>query len=196
MKRSMLEIKIEVDMIKYDEKELGLIIKAIKFSADKHSNQRRKDKEATPYINHPIEVVQILWRIGNVRHMPILIGAMLHDVIEDTGTKPDEILTLFGEEILHLVLEVTDDKSLPKAERKRLQIENAPHKSTGAKLINIADKISNVCSQPDWPKERFIEYLDWTEKVMHSLIGTNLELEKYYYAVLEKARVRLEVFIF
>lgn len=175
----------------FSDNDLGKIIRALEFSAFKHRNQRRKGKEKIPYINHLIEVLNILWRIGHIRYIPILIAVILHDIIEDTDTKPEEISSIFGKEVLNLVLEVTDDKSLPKEERKRLQIENAPNKSTGAKLIKIADKISNVSSWPDWPKQRFVEYLDWTEKVMKGLRGTNLELENYYDLALNRTREKV-----
>jgi len=122
----------------------GQMFEAIRFAANKHRNQRRRDSAKSPYINHPIEVVQLLWEVGGVRDMHVLSAAILHDTIEDTDTRPEEISDRFGEEVLSLVLEVTDDKSLPKAKRKRLQIETAPHKSYGAKLIKLADKSCNV----------------------------------------------------
>jgi guanosine-3',5'-bis(diphosphate) 3'-pyrophosphohydrolase len=163
----------------------GLLVKAFRFSADRHSNQRRKDNANTPYINHPIEVVQLLWDVGGVRDVNVLVAAILHDTIEDTRTRPDEIRDAFGEEVLSLVLEVTDDKSLPKADRKRLQIETASHKSYGAKLIKLADKscnVRNLVSMPpeDWSLERRQEYLLWTEQVVAGLRGSNPNLEEYY----------------
>ena len=178
-------------MATFSDRDLGQIIMALEFSAFKHRNQRRKCKDKLPYINHPIEVLGILWRIGLVRYIPILIAAILHDILEDTDTKPEEISSRFGQEVLNIVLEVTDDKSLPKEERKRLQIENAPNKSTEAKLVKIADKISNITSWPDWPKERFVEYLDWTEEVMKGLKGTNLELDTYYDLALNRTREKV-----
>jgi guanosine-3',5'-bis(diphosphate) 3'-pyrophosphohydrolase len=163
----------------------GLLIKALRFSAEKHRHQRRKDQAESPYINHPIEVAQLLWDVGGVRDVNVLLAALLHDTIEDTQTSPEEIRGLFGEEVLSLVLEVTDDKSLPKAERKRLQIEDATSHSTGAKLIKLADKACNVRdlvgSPPkDWSLDRRREYLDWTEQVVAGLRGTNPALEAYY----------------
>jgi guanosine-3',5'-bis(diphosphate) 3'-pyrophosphohydrolase len=163
----------------------GLLIKALRFSAEKHRNQRRKDVAESPYINHPIEVMQLLWDVGGVRDVNVLLAALLHDTIEDTQTSPEEIRGQFGEEVLSLVLEVTDDKSLPKAERKRLQVEDAASHSTGAKLIKLADKACNVHdlvrSPPkDWSLDRRREYLDWTEQVVTGLRGTNPALEAYY----------------
>jgi len=167
------------------EENTGLLLKAIAFSANKHRNQRRKNTEKSPYINHPIDVANLLWSVGNVRDIAVLLAAVLHDTIEDTGTQPAEISELFGDEVLSLVQEVTDDKSLPKQERKRLQVENAPHKSFGAKLIKLADKCCNVrdviVSPPqDWTLERRREYLLWTERVVAGLRGTNPALEQYY----------------
>ena len=178
--------------------DTGLLIKALRFSADKHRYQRRKDSAQSPYINHPIEVMQLLWDVGGVRESNILLAALLHDTIEDTNTTPDEISNLFGDDVLSLVLEVTDDKSLPKADRKRLQIETASHKSVGAKLIKLADKSCNirdmVGSPPeDWSLERRREYLLWTEKVVAELRGTNLSLEDYYNHELMSGKTLLEI---
>jgi guanosine-3',5'-bis(diphosphate) 3'-pyrophosphohydrolase len=167
------------------EENIGLLLKAFSFSANKHRNQRRKDKEKSPYINHPIDVTHLLWKVGNVRDVTILLASILHDTIEDTSTSPVEISDLFGEDVLSLVLEVTDDKSLPEQERKQLQIETAPHKSTGAKLIKLADKGCNVhgmvTTPPEaWSLKRCRDYLLWTERVVAGLRGTNPALEKYY----------------
>ena len=163
----------------------GQLLKAFRFSAGKHRNQRRKDSLESPYINHPIDVAQLLWEVGEVRDMDVLLAAILHDTIEDTNTGPEEIRDSFGEEVLSLVLEVTDDKSLPKAERKRLQIATAPDKSFGAKLIKLADKCSNIrdllaLPPAHWSLERRQEYLLWTEKVVAGLRGTNAALEEFY----------------
>jgi guanosine-3',5'-bis(diphosphate) 3'-pyrophosphohydrolase len=163
----------------------GDLLEAVRFAAEKHRNQRRKDTEQSPYINHPIEVTQLLWKVGEVRDAEVLLAAILHDTIEDTETRPEEIQERFGENVLSLVMEVTDDKNLPKSERKRLQIVNAPHKSYGAKLIKIADKacnVRNLVTMPpeDWSLKRKQDYLLWGEKVVAGLRGTNAALEEYY----------------
>ena len=163
----------------------GQLLQAIRFAADKHRDQRRKDTDQSPYINHPIEVVQLMWEVGGVRDVEVLLAAVLHDTVEDTETRPEEISDRFGENVLSLVMEVTDDKNLPKSERKRLQIVNAPHKSYGAKLIKIADKacnVRNLVTMPpkDWSLKRKQEYLLWGEKVVAGLRGTNAALEEYY----------------
>jgi guanosine-3',5'-bis(diphosphate) 3'-pyrophosphohydrolase len=180
----------------FSESDLSLILKALRFSADKHRHQRRKGEDASPYINHPIEVTETLWNVGQVRDVTLLVAAILHDTIEDTQTTPEEIKTLFGQEVLSLVEEVSDDKSLPKAERKRLQIETAPHKSFLAKQLKLADKICNVRdvgnSPPaDWSQQRRVDYLEWTEKVIAGLRGCNRSLENLYDDVLQEARGKL-----
>src|SRR5205085_5102772 len=128
----------------FDEKQISSLLKSARFAAEKHQHQRRKGASALPYINHPIQVAELLWDVGQVRDSNVLLAAVLHDTIEDTATTPDEIEKLFGKEVLALVQEVTDDKRLKDAERKRLQMEHAPHLSPGAKQIKLADKISNL----------------------------------------------------
>jgi guanosine-3',5'-bis(diphosphate) 3'-pyrophosphohydrolase len=176
----------------------GPLLKAFRFAADKHRTQRRKDSDKSPYIDHPIEVVQLLWEVGGVRDRDILLAAILHDTVEDTGTRPDEITDLFGKAVTSYVLEVTDDKGLPKEERKRLQIVEAPNKSYGAKLIKLADKacnVRNLVSMPprDWSLERRQEYLLWGEKVVAGLRGTNAALEAYYDHELASGKMLLEI---
>jgi (p)ppGpp synthase/HD superfamily hydrolase len=176
-----------------EQNTVTTILKALHFAAIKHRDQRRKDVEVSPYINHPIEVAELLARVGGVTDIVILQGAILHDTIEDTNTTSEELEAEFGPEVRRVVEEVTDDKRLPKAERKRLQIEHAPHLSARAKQIKIADKISNVQAVTktppvDWPMARRREYLDWAENVVAGLRGCNQSLESYYYQVLENGR--------
>jgi GTP diphosphokinase / guanosine-3',5'-bis(diphosphate) 3'-diphosphatase len=183
--------------MEFTETEFSAFLRAVQFSARKHSNQRRKDAEASPYINHPIAVAELLWRVGEVKEMNTLIAALLHDTLEDTETGPEEIAAVFGEEVLALVQEVSDDKSLAKAERKRLQIQNAPHKSEAAKQIKLGDKISNLLditySPPaDWNLQRRIEYLDWAQQVVEGLRGANAKLEAQFDQVLGNARQRFK----
>jgi (p)ppGpp synthase/HD superfamily hydrolase len=169
---------------------------ALRFCAEKHRNQRRKDAGKTPYLNHPVEVAELLWRIGGGRDMAVLIAALLHDVIEDTEATPEEVESLFGSEAASLVMEVTDDKSLPKARRKELQVQHAPDLSLGAKLIKMADKICNVrditwSPPPDWPLARRMEYLNWSERVVAALGPCNPELERYFSKVLAEGKQKL-----
>ena len=172
-------------------------LKALYFAANKHRDQRRKDAEASPYINHPIEVAETIARVGQVTDLIVLQGAILHDTIEDTMTTGEEIEALFGVEVRRVVEAVTDDKSLPKAERKRLQIEHAPHLSPRAQLVKLADKISNIRAvtetpPADWSLERRLDYLDWTEQVVAGLRGCNAPLEALYDQLLAQGRVALK----
>jgi (p)ppGpp synthase/HD superfamily hydrolase len=179
-----------------DEKEISRFLNALEFSANKHRSQKRKDEAGSPYINHPIKVARLLWNEGAVRNIDIIIAAILHDTVEDTDTSIEEIKNLFGEKVALYVSEVTDDKKLLKAERKRMQIEHAPHISNEAKQVKLSDKISNVSdivySAPaDWPLQRKIEYLDWADKVVAGLRGCNARLEKVYDEILKDAREKI-----
>tara|TARA_B110000503_G_C7107727_1_gene396672 strand:+ start:283 stop:798 length:516 start_codon:yes stop_codon:yes gene_type:complete len=163
----------------------GLFIKSLSFAADKHKNQRRKDQEASPYINHPISLANILINEGGIDDINVLVGAILHDTIEDTETTKEELQKEFGDKISSIVMEVTDDKSLPKEVRKIKQIEHSAHISYEAKLIKLADKISNlrdIISSPpkDWSQERKKDYFEWAGKVIEQVRGTNSKLESIF----------------
>jgi GTP diphosphokinase / guanosine-3',5'-bis(diphosphate) 3'-diphosphatase len=178
--------------------EFLLFIRALHFAAERHKEQRRKGKEKEPYINHLIHVVSLLYENGNVRDWSVLIAGVLHDTIEDTKTSKLEILQLFGKEIAEIVMEVTDDKNLPAEKRKLLQIESANHKSPKAKLVKIADKISNIyditISPPEnWSKQRKIDYFSWAENVVAGLRGSNDELEKLFDILLKEGREKLNL---
>ena len=177
---------------------VGQLLKAIRFAAEKHRNQRRKDNDHSPYINHPIQVAETLWEVGGVRDPSTLVAAVLHDTLEDTDTSPDELRQRFGQEVLDLVLEVSDDKRLPKAERKRLQIVHAPHISPRAKNIKLADKICNIrdlidTPPADWPVRRQREYLRWAGKVVAGLRGANPALEERFDEELARGKSSLRM---
>lgn len=165
-----------------------LLLEAASFAAERHRDQRRKDVGATPYINHPLEVARLLSKAG-VEDPEVLVAALLHDTIEDTETSLGDITERFGERVGQLVLEVTDDKSLPKAERKRLQVQNGPKKSDGAKMIKIADKIANLQdlsrSPPDWTHERILAYRLWAYEVVLGCKGVNSKLDDHAQALCE-----------
>ncbi len=172
--------------------DLEIILKTADFAAVQHKDQRRKGSDADPYINHPLSVARLLVEVGGIQDIEILAAAMLHDTVEDTETTEAEITELFGKTIASIVMEVTDDKELEKQERKRLQIEHAPHLSPGAKLVKLADKISNiqdVVSNPpaDWDRKRRIEYVQWGKNVVAGLRGSNAALEKYFDELCERA---------
>lgn len=161
------------------------LLNATAFAADKHRLQRRKDAEASPYINHPIALANLLATEGHVQDETVLIAALLHDTVEDTQTTFEELEKLFGRDVAGIVREVTDDKSLPKDERKRLQVEHAGTASREAKLVKVADKICNLrdisASPPEgWSTERKREYFDWANRVVNKLRGVNSRLEQLF----------------
>lgn len=165
--------------------DLQIILSALEFASKKHRNQRRKDSSASPYINHPISLANVLCNEGKINDPAVICAALLHDTIEDTETTEQDLIHAFGKDITKIVLEVTDDKALPKAERKLAQIEHAQHSSERAKLVKLADKISNlrdILSSPpaDWSIERKRDYFDWAKAVVDQIRGTNKQLETIF----------------
>lgn len=184
--------------------DVGLILKALEFAAVRHKHQFRKGEDKPPYINHPIQVANLLANEAGERDPVLLAAAILHDVIEDTVDNNEEknmligeIRNLFGDEVLNVTMEVTDDKNLRKPERKRLQVEEASHKSDRAKKLKLADKILNVRDMTHnppvgWPLERILEYFNWSEEVVAGLTGVNSKLESMFYDVLAAARSKYQ----
>jgi len=170
------------------ENDLKLLLRALAFAAAKHKNQRRKDVDASPYINHPISLADVLCNEGHITDIEVICGALLHDTVEDTDTEPEELEAEFGKAIRDIVMEVTDDKTLPKGERKQAQIDHAAGISDKAKLVKLADKISNLrdvasSPPPDWSLERRREYFDWAKAVIDRLRGVDAGLEAVFDAV-------------
>lgn len=160
--------------------DLAVVTRALDFAARKHVAQRRKGVGEEPYINHLIEVVHLLAEAG--ADATVVAAGALHDVIEDTDATADVLTQMFGAEVSALVLEVTDDKSLSYAERKRRQVETAPHISARAKMIKLADKTSNlhslVASPPkQWDEARRREYARWSREVAIHCFGVSAALD-------------------
>jgi guanosine-3',5'-bis(diphosphate) 3'-pyrophosphohydrolase len=177
--------------------DLPEVRRATGFAAWKHTGQFRKGEGKTPYIHHPIEVAAILSEAGAVTDSDLLQAALLHDTIEDTETSSDEIETHFVSRVCSIVLEVTDDASLQKPERKAAQIAHAPHISKEAQSLKLADKISNVFdvafSTPvDWPAERQLAYFDWASQVVAGLRGCNAALEALFDEQVARSRKAVE----
>ncbi len=171
--------------------DTGRLLRALDFAATKHRDQRRKDPAASPYINHPIAVATMLWTHG-VRDETALIAGILHDTVEDTDTTRDELVAAFGELVAAVVMEVTDDKVLPKQRRKELQIEHAPHLSLTAQQVKLADKTCNVrdiidTPPTDWPAERRQQYLVWAAQVVDGLRAASPALAAAFDAQLGRA---------
>ena len=164
---------------------------ALAFAAQKHRDQRRRDAHASPYINHPIELARVLSVEAGITDVTTLVAAVLHDTIEDTKTTYDELLARFGQAVADVVAEVTDDKALPKAERKRLQVVHAPHMSERAALVKLADKTCNLRDVADnppvgWPLERRREYFDWARQVVDGLPPVHARLRAIFDAAFAK----------
>ncbi|HTL80521.1 MAG TPA: HD domain-containing protein [Bacteroidia bacterium] len=160
------------------------LIDSILFASECHSGQFRKDGH-TPYINHPLEVMHLLISEGGVEEQEILIAAMLHDVVEDTNVTAAEIQEKFGKRVAKIVLELTDDKTMTKEERKKEQLLSAKLLSSEARLIRLSDKICNVydilyAPPGNWDMNRRRDYLHWAEAVIDKISGTNEALEKKF----------------
>ena len=170
-----------------------LVSQAYAFAAERHSVHRRKGVKEEPYINHLVEVAALVATATDGADPNLTAAAVLHDTIEDTDTTHAELEQAFNRDVADLVAEVTDDKSLPKQTRKGLQVKQTPKKSSRAKIIKIADKISNVRSlvkspPGNWPEERKRDYLDWSRLVVAGARGVNAWLED----VFEEAARELE----
>jgi GTP diphosphokinase / guanosine-3',5'-bis(diphosphate) 3'-diphosphatase len=160
------------------EEDWGIFLDALRFAARKHREQRRQGLREEPYINHPIALAETLWRVGGVRDPKTLAVAVLHDTIEDTATSPQELEGRFGIEIADAVVELTDVGWLEKTARKELQVSRADRACERAKLVKLADKISNLESlltdpPPHWPLERTQEYFDWAKRVVDRVGDVN-----------------------
>lgn len=166
-------------------RDIPIILQAAEFAANKHRNQRRKDHEASPYINHPLALAKVLASEAGITDPEVICAALLHDTIEDTETTAEELSAIFGEQIASIVLEVSDDKTLSKPERKQAQIAHAAHISKEAKCVKLADKICNLrdvahCPPTNWTLARRQEYFDWAKAVIDQLRGADARLEAIF----------------
>lgn len=173
--------------------DLVLLARAADYAARQHVAQRRKGDAAEPYVNHLTEVAALLAEATGGADVVLLMGGLLHDTLEDTDATYEDLVQRFGPEVAALVAEVTDDKSLPKGERKRLQIEKTASKSRRARLVKLADKTSNLRSlmrspPTGWGEERLREYVVWAEAVVRSCRGLDAALEAGFDAALDDAR--------
>lgn len=177
------------------EEDVHRILDSLEFAAKKHQEQIRKDKSKTSFLIHPLSVAYHLLMVGRVRDPDIIAASFLHDTLEDTSTKFEEIFHEFGPRIANFVLEVTDDQNLTKSETKKLQILTASKKSAGAAQIKLADKwdnLSDLLSEPppNWPKKRIKTYFDWSNEVIKALPWVNAALLNAVQDVIEAYRKR------
>ena len=154
---------------------------AFDFAAQAHTRQTRKGARAEPYVNHVADVASRVARSPRA-DVETVLAALLHDTVEDTDTTLDDITARFGPEVAGYVAEVSDDKSLPKEQRKRLQVQHAPGTSDAAKRIKLADKASNLAALAEspphgWNAARKRAYLDWAREVVAGLRGVDPVLE-------------------
>ena len=175
---------------------IRLLSEAAELAAHRHNGMARKGRGSEPYINHLAEVANLLATASDGEDAELVAAGWLHDTIEDTATTREELARKFSERVASLVVECTDDMSLPKAERRRLQVVDAPHKSPGAKLIKIADKVSNIgariVSDPnEAEREDLIDYVDWAEKVVAGCRGGNAALDRTFDDTVKLARSTL-----
>ncbi|MEE8434701.1 MAG: HD domain-containing protein [bacterium] len=168
------------------------LLQALRFAAEKHRDHRRKGATAAPYINHPITVAEQLAAFGLGSDMELLMAAILHDVVEDTDTTEAELVEVFGKRVARIVMEVTDDNTLRRTERKKLVVSKISGKSREARLLKLSDLIANIGDMihhpPHWTDDRKREYLDWGEAVVNRLRGTHEGLEARFDALLQEGR--------
>jgi len=155
------------------------------FARKKHGAKTRKGAAGEPAFTHLADVASILSNCTDGKDETLVIAGLLHDTLEDTDTTYEGLVGEFGQEVADIVRKVSDDLSLPKEERKRLQIETAPHKSNRAKMLKIADKISNlravITSPPEhWNLERKCEYFEWSRRIVDGCRGVNAALDKLF----------------
>ncbi len=187
-----------VELSQVDAEILTQIFDALRYASEQHRDQRRKGEDESPYVNHLIAVADLLVAVGGVRDSDVVCAGILHDTLEDTETTADELEQRYGVRVRGIVEEVSDDQALVKEERKRRQIEHAPHISYEAKLVKLADKISNVGDvgafpPAGWSHERRVDYIVWAEEVVAGLRGTNEALEARFDDVVVETRRSLGV---
>jgi (p)ppGpp synthase/HD superfamily hydrolase len=173
-------------------KEWIAVLRAADTAARWHVHQRRKGIAQEPYINHLLEVASLVTEATGGTDPNVVIAALVHDAVEDQGVTSETLAIEFGQHVAQIVMEVTDDKSVPKDERKRRQIEAAPKKTREAKLIKLADKTSNlraiaISPAADWSVERRFEYVAWAKAVVAGLRGTSPWLEQQFDEAAERA---------
>jgi (p)ppGpp synthase/HD superfamily hydrolase len=173
-----------------------LVSEAAELAAHRHNGMARKGRGSEPYINHLAEVANLLAAATDGADAELVAAAWLHDSIEDTETTREELARKFSERVASLVVEVTDDMSLSKSERRRLQVVDASHKSASGKLIKIADKISNIRARilPEPTAEErndLADYTNWAEQVVAGCRGGNAWLDKTFDEAVAKARSTL-----
>lgn len=156
----------------YDYKKIE---KAYNLARDAHKNQRRRSGE--PYIMHPVAVAKILFSFGMDNEC--IIGALLHDVVEDTEYNIDYIKREFGDEVALLVDGVTKLGQIPLSTREEVQAENirkmfiAMNEDIRVIIIKLCDRLHNMRTAKFWPeykqREKSLETLEIYAPIAHRL---------------------------
>lgn len=178
---SLLQKGIQEKLI--TEEDSIKILNAVSFAAEKHKLQVRKNAQKTPYIIHPLGVACYVMEIGGVYEPEVIIGALLHDTLDDSLTSPTEIATSFGKKTAEYVMEMTGNKELSLKERKKQQIIQALHQSKGAAVIKLADKLHNLntlMKDPPigWKRDQIDQYFQWAQAVIENLPEINSPLKE------------------
>lgn len=169
------------------------VYRALRFAADRHSEQRRKGSRGEPYVNHLIEVLWLLTEFAGISDPILLSAAALHDVVEDTDTTLGELEREFGAAITRIVADVTDDKSLSKQDRKEKQVMKVSSATPDVRLLKLADHAANVATLPEtWTLDRRLEFLDWSGRVTTHCLGIRLRLDAEYHRRYRLSRKKLE----
>ena len=161
------------------------LTQALAFAAEAHANQRRKGAAQEPYLNHLVEVLDLVTQATGGDDVDLLIASLLHDVVEDTNVTEEELTESFGTRVAEIVQANSDDMSLPKDERRRKRIADMPRKAPDARIVKTADVISNiraiVTSPPaGWTADRKLGYLDGCRQLIDAGRGANAALEKVF----------------
>ncbi|MDF3067740.1 MAG: hypothetical protein K0R38_3341 [Polyangiaceae bacterium] len=173
--------------------DISRLLEALDFAAVRHSAQRRKGPDAAPYVNHLIEVASLVANVGQVDDVDVLIAAVLHDVLEDTPTTADEVTERFGPRVCRFVRALSDDKSLPRRERRKIALDELPQAEVLVRVIKLADLASNIkLLPPNWTEERKREYLEWSEHAATICSPSCLALAELYWERAGKTRAKLE----
>jgi len=172
---------------------LPRLLEALDFAAERHSAQRRKGPDAAPYVNHLIEVAMLVARVAQVEDVEVLMAAVLHDVLEDTPTSPDEVSARFGPRVLTIVEALSDDKSLPRRRRREITLEGLPQREAPIKIVKLADLTSNIkLLPPNWSLEHKLEYLEWSERAATICSPECQPLAELYWQRARATRAALE----
>ena len=175
---------------------LRLVSEAAELAARRHNGMARKGRGNEPYINHLAEVANLLALVTDGADAELVAAGWLHDTIEDTETTREELAGKFSARVASLVVECTDDMSLDKPVRRQKQVEDAPHKSPSARLIKIADKISNIRARilqgpSAAEREDLLDYVNWAELVVAGCRGGNAVLDRAFDDTVKLARSTL-----